>query len=376
MAKTDNKTYEVKDHQLSISSLPVLLKLFSENELDRKHIGKILKITTWATLTQPLHWLQSVYIHRQLKTVNFDKTPPIFVIGHWRSGTTHLHYLLSRDPQFGYLNNYQALFMRMSFVADGIMDKVVDYYMPSTRPQDNIKMGAYEPAEEEQPLTNLTECSGMQTFFFPQSIAYFDKYNLFKGITPKEKKNWQKHYSYMLKLISLANQNKQLVLKNPHNTSRVKELLELYPNAKFIYIHRDPIAVYHSTLHLFRKMVSTQYLHDFSEKEIKERIIYAYQTTLKKYLQDRPLIPKGNLIEISYSDLEHQPIETLEKVYASLGLKGFESAKTIFTDYLSTTDDYEKNVFPPLEKEVMDRITSEWDFAFKEWNYKVPEMAY
>ena len=29
--------------------------------------------------------------------------PPIFLVGHWRSGTTHLHNLMSRDPQFGFL---------------------------------------------------------------------------------------------------------------------------------------------------------------------------------------------------------------------------------------------------------------------------------
>jgi hypothetical protein len=375
MSKTEKEAYEVKDHQLSISSFGSLFKLFKDNEIDKKNASKVLKIATWATLTQPLHWIQSIYIKPKLKTVNFDKTPPIFVIGHWRSGTTHLHYMLSRDPQFGYLNNYQALFMRMSFIADGIMDKVVDYYMPTTRPQDNIKMGAYEPAEEEQPLTNLTECSGMQTFFFPKNKAYFDKYNLFEGITPKEKKKWQKHYTYMLKLISLANENKQLVLKNPHNTGRVKELLELYPNAKFIYIHRNPVEVYHSTLHLFRKMVSTQYLHDFSEEEIIERIIYAYQTTLKKYLKDRALIPKNNLVEISYYNLEHRPIETLEKVYTSLKLNGFERAKSVISEYLTTTDDYERNVFEPLDKDILDRIKKEWAFAFKEWNYLVPAYA-
>ena len=80
-----------------------------------------------------------------------------------------------------------------------------------------------------------------------------------------------------------------LFLKNPHNTSRVKELLELYPKAKFIFIHRNPYDVYHSTLHLFRKMVSSQFLQDFSEEQISERVLYAYWTTLQKYIADQTL---------------------------------------------------------------------------------------
>lgn len=372
MAKQEDKEYQVKDHQLSISSMGLLFKLFKDNEIDSKHMGKVMKIMTWATLTQPFHWMQRAYIYPKLKTVNFDKVPPTFVIGHWRSGTTHLHYMLSRDPQFGYLTNYQALFMRMSFIVDGVMDKVLDHYMPATRPQDNIQMGAYEPAEEEQPLTNLTDASGMQTFFFPKSVEYFDKYNLFKGITPKEKRKWQKHYSYMLKLISLANENKPLVLKNPHNTSRVKELLELYPNAKFIFIHRDPIDVFHSTRHLFNKMVKTQYLHDFSDEEITDRIIYAYKSTLEKYIKDRPLIPEENLVEISYKDLEENPIDTLQGIYNSLGIAGFESAKASISDYLNSTNGYKKNKFNQLDEDILNRIEKEWGFAFEEWNYLVP----
>ena len=83
------------------------------------------------------------------------------------------------------------------------MRPLLNYFMPSTRPQDNIKINASAPTEEEHPMTNLTEKSGMQTFFFPQNRSYFDKYNIFLGTSKKEKKQWKKIYHKMLLQIAL-----------------------------------------------------------------------------------------------------------------------------------------------------------------------------
>lgn len=374
MAKKQDEEYEVNDHQLSVSSVRTLYKLVKDNKIDKKYRGRLYKILVWTILTQPLHFLQKALIYPKLKAIDFDKTPPIFVLGHWRSGTTHLHYLLARDPQLGYLTNYQGLFMRMSFVGKGWMDKIVDHFMPETRPQDNILMTAYEPAEEEQPLTNLTYASGMQSFFFPKNRSYHDKYNLFKGISDEEKKEWQKKYKYMLKLISLENKGKPILLKNPHNTGRVKELLELFPKARFIFLHRNPFDVYLSTRHLYKKMIQTQFLQEFSDEEVIERILYAYSSTLTKYLDERALIPKDQLVEISFNELEENGLETTEKIYKSLGLPNYKIAKPEFEKYLKDLKNYKKNKFKKIDPAIEARIKSEWKFAFEEWNYPLERV--
>lgn len=369
MSKKEDKEYVVEDHQLSVSSIRSLVKLMSDNKIDKQYRGRLWKILTWTIATQPLQQLQKPLVYFQTRNIDFDKQPPLFVLGHWRSGTTHLHYLLASDPQLGFLNNYQSIFMRMSFLGSGWMDKIVNHFMPKTRPQDNIEMDAYKPAEEEQPLTNLTNASGMQSFFFPRNRSYHDKYNLFQGITAKEKKNWQKHYDYMLRLISLANKKKPLLLKNPHNTSRVKELLEMYPNAKFVYLHRNPFDVYLSTRHLYKKMIRTQFLQEFSEEEVIDRIIYAYRTTVGKYIAEKDLIPKDQLIEISYKELEQDGLATARKIYDGLSIPNFETAKPYFEEYLNSKKNYKKNKFQPIDPHIMEKIISEWQFAFEAYNY-------
>ena len=370
--KRKDKEYEITEHQLFISSFQHWLKLKKENKIAPSKKKMARKITVFVIFSAPFRWLQSILTASRLKRVSFKENPPVFVIGHWRSGTTHLHYLLSQDKRFVYLDSFQAFFFKVAFVSKGIMRPLLAKLMPSTRLQDNVKIDAQSPQEEEHPLTNLTEKSGMQTFFFPKNRSYFDKYNLFEGTTEKEIKDWKKVYLKMLKQISLfQGKKKQLLLKNPHNTGRVKILLQLFPNAKFIFIHRNPYEVYSSTKYLYQKAVQTQFLQEFSEKEIEERIIYCYEKSMQKYLDDRHLISEDSLYEISFNELETQPIKSLEKIYFKLNISDFNKNKTHFQTYLETVKSYKKNQLADIPSEVIDQINSRWKFAFKHWKYEL-----
>lgn len=362
------KEIEINDHQLSISYIKVWWKLLRDNKIDNKKMAA--RIWMFVILTAVFQWLQSLLFHWRIKRVDITTNPPFFILGHWRSGTTHLHYIFARDPQFAYLSNYQAFLLNVSLLGRTWLKWLLSPLMPDGRPQDNIKMSTDEPAEEEQPFSNISLRSGIHTFYFPQNITYHDKYNLFKGIKPREKRLWRKDYTYLIKLIKYINGKDKLVLKNPHNTPRVKELLELFPQSKFLFIHRNPYAVFHSTRHLFRKAISTQFLQNFSEEEIVDRVFYYFSSTLQKYLNERHMIPTGNLLEISFEELDKQPWPTIEKIYSQLNLENFEAARPKIAEYLNSVSEYEKNQFPDLEPHIIERINKEWDFAFKAWGYE------
>ena len=363
---------ELQEHQLFISSLRLWITLKLQNKLSKKRKKMRVKITLFILLSAPFRWMQSIYIAFNIKNISLKENQPVFVIGHWRSGTTHLHYLLSQDQQFSYLEAFQAFFFRVAFVSKTFMRPILNYFMPSTRPQDNIKINASAPTEEEHPLTNLTEKSGMQTFFFPKNRTYYDKYNIFKGTSEKEKKQWKKIYHKMLLQIALfQGKEKKLLLKNPHNTARIKILLELYPNAKFIFIHRNPYDVFKSNIHLYNKTIKSQFLQEFSDNEIKERVLYCYETTLRKYIKERELIPTKNLIEISYQELSDNPQGTIQKIYQNINLGNYETIEPKIKSYLLSVKNYKKNTFSELSENDIQSINSRWLFSFNEWNYPV-----
>lgn len=368
MGKT--KDYEVKQHQLFISGISLWKKLKRQNKIspDKKAMSR--KINRYVFFTTPLQWLQSFILFFRLSSVNLKKNPPVFVVGHWRSGTTHLHYLLAQDKQFSYLENFQAFFYKIAFVTKPFMKPLLNKFMPNTRPQDNIKITADSPAEEEHPLTNLTEKSGMQTFFFPKNRSYYDKYNIFKDTTQKEKESWKKTYFNMLKQIALfRGKEKRLLLKNPHNTGRIEILKEIFPDAKFIFIHRNPYDVFQSNLHLYNKTIKTQFLQNFSDEEITERVLYCYETTMQKYIVDQSKLKDDQLIEVSYEELSESPVNTLEKIYDQLHLGNFDNVKPDIQSYLNTIKNYKRNSFKDLKPELLKKINNRWDFAFDHWNY-------
>ncbi|MCY3868459.1 MAG: sulfotransferase, partial [Gemmatimonadetes bacterium] len=86
----------------------------------------------------------------------------------------------------------------------------------------------------------------------------------------------------------------------------------------------------------------------------------------------RALIPEGNLAEVKYEDLISDPLGVLERIYATLGLSGWESGgKQAVIEYLGTLSDYQKNTFEP-NPAAMKRVSRAWRFAFEEWNYELP----
>jgi hypothetical protein len=372
--KNDNKTakkrYVISQHQLYLSRPDVWRKLKRENTIDKKYRPMTRRIAFMSYLSRPLQLLQNNLFRGNLKRINFEDNPPLFVIGHWRTGTTFMHNLLHLDKRFGYLSNYQAFIFTVALLSPKLMRILSKPLFPEERSQDNVKVSPTYPAEEEQPFSMISTRSGLQTFFFPRNRMYFDKYNVFKGISVREKRLWRRDYIYLLRNISLYNHKKPLLLKNPHNTGRVKELLELFPHAKFVFLHRDPYTVYLSTLHMYDKVVRTQFFHDVTDKEIEDLVMYISRETLQKYLDDRHLIPEGNLIEIAYKDLSEKPYETVKKIYETLSLPDFKEVEPAIKKHLEEVKNYKKNVFKELTPEQKARVRKELDFYFREFGYE------
>jgi omega-hydroxy-beta-dihydromenaquinone-9 sulfotransferase len=363
------RPYKETKHQLYLGSRKVWNQLRKENKIEGVYKKKARNISLLTFILQPLLWLQRFLYNKKVEQQDIFTKSPLFVLGHWRSGTTHLHYIFHRDPQFGTLSNYQNFTFNVSLLSPKLVKWVLSPLMPETRPQDNVKVDADKPAEEEQPLSMMSTRTGIHSWYFPNNPVYFDKYNLFKNITPEEKKAWQDDYIFCVKSISFFNNGKQLVLKNPHNTGRVKELLELFPQSKFVFIHRNPFDIFLSTRHLYYRMLRTQFLQFKSHQEIDDKIFYYFNATMQKYLDERHLIPKENLIEIGFDELEEKPYEVVERIYSELNIPHYEIALPEIDKYLKSVKNYEKNKFRDIKPEVEQRILREWKFAFDEWNY-------
>lgn len=103
--------------------------------------------------------------------------PPLFVLGYWRSGTTHLHNLLAVDDRFAFPNTYQVLFPHTFLSTETKGSAALARFMPTQRIMDNVKAGPLEPQEDSSfwCRAGSRACWNQQSFreTAPPSIAIF-----------------------------------------------------------------------------------------------------------------------------------------------------------------------------------------------------------
>lgn len=369
MQQNPKANYKPPGHQLTVTRPSVLFKIFTRNKVSKSRRKLAFSVLFFSIISWPIQVLQRLVYSFRWRKIDLNEKPPIFILGHWRSGTTHVHYLFSQDPTLGYLTNYQSFFFNICALGLGWVNRILAPLMPSTRPMDNMEMTVDKPQEEEQVVSNISDAASVHSFYFPNNPYYFDKYNLFENITPREKKKWQRAYTYALKGIAHMSGGKRLVIKNPNNTGRIKQLLELFPNAKFVYIHRNPYSVYLSTLHLFRAVLNDQSFQDITEEDNKVTVLRNYKRIMQAYEDQKHLIPEGNLVEVSYDEIGEGSEAMFTRMYKTLELGSYDVALPEVQKYLKRIKNYKKNKFVPIEEEMVQKIQEEWKFIFEKYGY-------
>jgi hypothetical protein len=206
-------------------------------------------------------------------------------------------------------------------------------------------------------------------FLFPRKTReLFRKYVLLEDVPARAVAEFKRKYYRLLQIATLHCPGKRLVLKNPVNTARVRLLLALFPNAKFIHIHRSPYEVYTSTQNLHRKILTHTTLQRVDSNNADETVFDLYEEMMRRFFAERNLIPSRNLAEVRFRDLERDPLGELRRLYEALELPGFADAEPPFRDYVAGQRAYRKNSFE-LSNADREKIERRWGFAFRELGY-------
>lgn len=294
---------------------------------------------------------------------------PLFILGHWRSGTTFVHNVFAKDRHFGYTTTYQTVFPHLVLWGQPFFKKNMAMLMPDKRPTDNMELKPDLPQEEEFALSNMLPYTYYNFWFFPQRwMEYCDRFLTFEKITEEERYAFKDIFMRLVK-VSLANTGgTQYLSKNPPHTGRVRTLLEMFPNAKFIYLKRNPYTVFESTRSFFTNTIKPLQLQDISQEQITDNIVETYKRLYNRYEADKILIPEGNLVEIKFEDFEKDAFDMTKDIYRKLNLNGFDEAEADIRKYLDTKKGYKKNKYQYAESTV--KIVEEnWGKALSEWDY-------
>lgn len=293
--------------------------------------------------------------------------PPIFILGHWRSGTTLLHNLMTMDPQFTYPNLYQVMYPGSFLLTERIVTKLTGWVLPETRPMDNIPAGWALPQEDEMALLALTLMSPYLMLAHQGDPEKTRRFFDLKQLTPAERRRWEDAFMTFVKKLTVRD-NKPVVLKSPSHTFRIPVLLEMFPNAKFVYIYREPYAVYNSGMHLRKTLFRENGLGKPNFKGMEEEVLQVYADCIDIYEGTKHLIPAGRLHEMKFEELEANPLSEMKKVYDSLGLGGWDKVEPVIQKELPALNEYRKNEFQ-MDEGTMRTVYSRWKKSFDIYGY-------
>lgn len=358
-------------------------QLKKHHAFTRRNLFKIAAFYLKLIIQEPFRILEEINYENTIRDHKLKKDP-IFIIGHWRSGTSFLQYLMGRDLRLGYMNKFQVVFPGVFLHSEHFLKPLLNRIpkpLNIIRDAQNmsINLELDSPGEIEIALTTMISPTSLHWgHIFPNDAwEYFDKYLFFDTANETEIQHWKHDYHYLIKKVSLKNDGRRVLIKSPGNTSRINELLQLYPKARFIFIHRNPYDVFYSNKKLWNTLLDNLALQDFSKQQMEKEIIRVYKKLMNRYLQQRTHIPEGQLAEIRFEDFVAKPVNELHNVYDRLKLDGFEQTEPKFHQFLENKSkgksgryEYENNIIKLLNKH--------WKFAFKEWNYSiinVPEYA-
>jgi len=356
---------------LAGATWPIIRKVFRGNKVDPKYRVKVRITYVFLTVGSAFRWFDRLWFRRKVESYVF-REPPLFILGHWRSGTTYLHSLMTRDPLAAFTTTYQCVFPE-NMKSKWLFKTFMQVFMPRERPGDRLEISASWPQEDEYGLSNLTPHSFYHFFYFPSSYrSLYRKYVRFETLSDMELHNWQKTYRQLLIKALINTGGSRIILKNPVNTGRIPVLAELFPEAKFIHIIRNPVVVYLSTRKFFTQLFPTLQLEPFSEEEISDMILDLYRNLMQDYLEDKKQVAPGRLIEIKFEELLERPMQNLENIYSSFDLPHFQALKPDFEEYLESIEGHRIDSYTMSRKE-LDRVMDYVGFAMKHWNYPLPE---
>jgi hypothetical protein len=364
------KSLLVTKEPLAGADLKTIFWLLKQNKfhVSIPYFPRFIYTLLLSTVLSPFRYKDKRFMKRNMDEITLHPSP-LFLLGHWRGGTTYLHNMLCKDDQFGFFSTFDAYVPGVCIQSESLLKGIVAGSLPKTRPMDDVVMGADLPQEEEYALGGLSVYSYYHGWCFPRNMNQYDCYVGLDDVSKKEVNDFKKTYLYLLKKASFKNNNRRLVLKNPSNTARVKLLLELFPNAKFVHIHRNPFHQYLSMVRFMQTVIPLYCLQTPPPFEDAEKHIFGmYKQMYKKYLREKKLIPKGNLIEVKYENFVSDPMSELKRIYEELQLPGYISVEKRFYAYMLAQSEIHPHEYL-ISDEIREKVLSHWAFAFDAFGY-------
>ena len=363
---------------LATSRTSVVLKdwLDAHCRVKPRHWLRFALGLTLSVLFAPCRIVERILYARRIRRTRVPA--PVFVLGHWRTGTTLLQYMLGQDPSMRFVTPLASYSVNSALIK-AIMRKPLEQEVAKGRDMDNMKWGIDKPYEEYITFTLCSPYSSWTHNLYPQDRVRYLDYAFVDELPPRLQAKWQRRYDYMLRKFATAfPEGSHFLLKSPDVNARAKYLSQVYPDACFVNIYRNPYAVIRSTIHMMRIVYGYFALQDVpTDEELEDFVFYQFKRIYTKYFEDLESIDPARIVELRFEDFEQDPMPLLRDVYARFGWD-WQAAEAPIRAYWDSLEGYEKNVFD-YTPHLIARVNDELGFYLEHYGYtplEVPDQTY
>ncbi|MGO8688332.1 MAG: sulfotransferase family protein [Thermoguttaceae bacterium] len=292
---------------------------------------------------------------------------PIFIIGHWRTGTTLLHELLAMDGRLRCPTTFECFTPNNFLISETLLKPWSGFTLPRRRPPDNMQMGWDLPQEDEFALCNMGVPCPYWGIAFPNQPRQADDYFELDRLDAFQRRRWQQALRTFLARLTYKRPGR-IVLKSPPHTFRLPILREMFPDARFIHLVRNPYVVFPSTVRLWKSLYVLNSYQEPTCADLEEQVLATFSRMHQRLEATRGLIGPARFCEVRYEDLLAGPLAAMRQIYEQLELGGFERVAPAIGQYFRDHADYQTNRFE-LTPDQRDRVTRRWGPYIEKYGY-------
>lgn len=260
---------------------------------------------------------------------------PLVVIGVFRAGTTLLSYLLDQDPRNRPLLRWEA--------GDNVPPPTPEEFRSGDRVEaaraagsmlDAINPGFKAIHHEE--ADGPTECVALLSQDFKsllwETIANVPSYG--EWLLGVDQRSAYEHHRRVLQVLQSGGVRGRWTLKSPHHAIALDALTAVYPGARLVMLHRDPVVVTASVCSLVRSLSGTFTDADHGDY-INRRWPEVLQASIDGPEAFRASHPEHPIIDVRYADLVRDPVGTVRAIYAGAGWTLEDDAEAAMRRYVT-----------------------------------------
>jgi len=291
-----------------------LIESFIEQYRQDQKKGIQFQSTIKALLANRLFIQDTLKKHPEIEATLISR--PIFVIGLARTGSTLLHRLISEDENCRILLYWEMLYPFTS-THMGLNNPKTSIEIANMRLKEmynsipNLhhfhETGAELP-EECMMLLRHTFCS--MSIVSEWQLSDFGRWFIEQDLTPS-----YRYYKKLLQILMWHQPKQFMALKCPSHLINLNAILNVFPDANFVWVHRHP----NEAIPSFFSLLSAFWRNQISDSSFKDLVIEYSVQSAETGMNMQEKIPGNQFINISYKQLVKHPVDTVREIYTKFG---------------------------------------------------------